>query len=134
MRESAVVDRHVNQDGRGFVMPRAPRTHRADWTLGNPPALGDDSPMDVWTEKLSRSDRALRRHENFFLLGAAEAGLTRDVSSIASRVPLSSSSTAVMIELRIASTIDEFVTRARVTRDDRARGNEYDLEVVATHQ
>ena len=47
---------------------------------------------------------------------------------------LSSSSAAVMIELRIASTIDEFVTRARLTRDNRARGNEYDLEVVATHQ
>jgi hypothetical protein len=39
-----------------------------------------------------------------------------------------------MIELRIASTIDEFVTRARLTHDDRARGNEYDLEEVATHQ
>jgi hypothetical protein len=39
-----------------------------------------------------------------------------------------------MIELRIASTIDEFVTRARITRDDRARGNEYDLEELATHQ
>jgi hypothetical protein len=39
-----------------------------------------------------------------------------------------------MIELRIVSTIDEFVTRARLTRDDGARGNEYDLEVVATHQ
>ena len=120
MRESAVVDRHVNQDGRGFVMPRAPRTHRADWTLGDPSAL-DDSPVDVWTEQLSRSDRALRRHEpSVTFHGKARA--------------LSSSSTAVMIELRIASTIDEFVTRARVTRDDRARGNEYDLEVVATHQ
>jgi hypothetical protein len=39
-----------------------------------------------------------------------------------------------MIELRIASTIDEFVTRARFTRDDRAPGNEYDLEEVATYQ
>jgi len=117
VRESAVVDRHVNQNGRGSVMARAPRTHRADWTLGDPPALGDDSPVDVWTEKLSRSDRALRRHEpSVTFHGKSRA--------------LSSSSTAVMIELRIASTIDEFVTHARTI----ARGNEYDLEVVATHQ
>ena len=34
---------------------------------------------------------------------------------------LSSSSTAVVIELWIASTIDEFVARARITRDDRVR-------------
>ena len=47
---------------------------------------------------------------------------------------LLSSSTAVMIELRIASTIDEFITRARLTSDDHARRNEYDLEEVATHQ
>ena len=60
--------------------------------------------------------------------------LTRDVTVHGKSRALSSSSTAVMIELRIASTIDEFVTRARLTRDDRARGNEYDLEVVATHQ
>ena len=68
VRESAVVDRHVNQDGRGSVMPRAPRAHRADWTLSDPPA-GCDSPMDVWTEKLSGSDRALRRHETSSCLG-----------------------------------------------------------------
>jgi len=77
--------------------------------------------MNVWTEKLSRSDRALRRHETSVTFhGKSRA--------------LSSSSTAVMIEWRIASTIDEFVTRARLTLDDRARGNEYDLEEVATHQ
>jgi hypothetical protein len=58
------------------------------------------------------------------LLGAAEAGLTRDVTFHGKSHALSSSSTAVVIEFRIASTIDEFVTRERITRDDRARGNE----------
>ena len=33
-RDPAIVDPHVNQDGRGSVMPRAPRTHRADRRLG----------------------------------------------------------------------------------------------------
>jgi hypothetical protein len=96
--------RSARQPGRPRV-GHAPRTTRTPCGLDarDPPALGDDSPMDVWTEKLSRSDRALRRHEpSVTFHGKSRA--------------LSSSSTAVMSELRIASTIDEFVTHARRSR------------------
>ena len=64
------------------------------------------------------------------LLGAAKAGLTRDVTFRGKSRALSSSSTTVVIELQIASTIDEFVARARITRDDRARAIEYAFSTI----
>jgi hypothetical protein len=104
-------------------MPRAPRTHRADWTHGrthgDPPA-GYDSPMHMWTEKLSGSDRALRRHETSLARGRGGRSDEGRQFHGKSRA-LSSSSTAVVMDLRIASTFGELVTRAQITRDDRAR-------------
>jgi hypothetical protein len=51
VRETAIVDRHVNQHGRRPVPPSAPRTNRADWpeglTFDHPPAIREDSAMQV---------------------------------------------------------------------------------------
>ena len=51
VRETAIVDRHINQHGRRSVPPRAPRTNRADWTEGltvdPPPPIRKDSVMQM---------------------------------------------------------------------------------------
>ncbi len=53
-----------------------------------------------------------------------------DVTRYRKSRALLSSSTSVVIELRIVPTIDELDARARMTRDDRARSNQYAFSTI----